>query len=146
MIELITNDLKSAMKLQDKAKITGLRNLLGKLKAKQIDKGSDLNDDECIKILNSAAKQLKDSIEQYSNAQRMDLVEKENYELLLVQNYLPEPIDEEEIRKQIAIIIDENNASSISDMGKVMGIAMRKFAGAVDGNIVQKIVREQLNN
>ena len=101
---------------------------------------------ECIKILNSAAKQLKDSIEQYSNAQRMDLVEKENYELLLVQNYLPEPIDEEEIRKQIAIIIDENNASSISDMGKVMGIAMRKFAGAVDGNIVQKIVREQLNN
>ena len=146
MIELITNDLKSAMKSQDKAKITGLRNILGKLKAKQIDKGSDLNNDECIKILNSAAKQLKDSIEQYSNAHRLDLVEKENYELLLVQNYLPEPIDEEEIRKQVAIIIAENNASSISDMGKVMGIAMGKFAGAVDGNIVQKIVREQLNN
>ena len=146
MIELITNDLKSAMKSQDKAKIMGLRNLLGKLKANQIDKGSNLNDDECIKILNSAAKQLKDSIKQYSDADRLDLVEKENYELLLVQNYLPEPIDEEEVRKQVAIIISENNASSISDMGKIMGIAMKQFSGAVDGNIVQKIVREKLNS
>ena len=146
MIELITNDLKSAMKAQDKSKIIGLRNLLGKLKAKQIDKGTNLNNDECIKILNSAAKQLKDSIKQYSNADRLDLAEKENNELSLVQNYLPKPIGEEEIRKQITIIINENNASSISDMGKIMGIAMKKFSGAVDGNIVQKIVREQLNN
>ena len=86
MIEQITQDLKAAMKLQDKPKILGLRNLLGKLKAQQIDKGEQLSDPECIKILNSAAKQLKDSIEQYSNANRLDLIEKEKYESAVTTN------------------------------------------------------------
>ena len=145
MIELIANDLKSAMKLQNKPKIIGLRNLLGKLKAKQIDKGSDLNNDECIRILNTSAKQLKDSIKQYSDAERSDLVKKETYELSLVKHYLPEPISNNDIKREILIIIDTNNATSMSDMGKVMGIAMNKFSGSVDGNIVQKIVREELS-
>ena len=145
MIELIANDLKSAMKSQNKPKITGLRNLLGKLKAKQIDKGSDLNDKECIKILNSTAKQLKDSIKQYSDADRLDLVEKENYELLLVENYLPEPISEDNVKKEILKVISENNANSMADMGKIMGIVMNNFSGSVDGNIVQKLVRDELN-
>ena len=83
MINQITDDLKLAMKSQDKPKILGLRNLLGKLKAKQIDKGVELNNQECIKILNGAAKQLKDSIEQYSNANRLDLVEKENFMMVM---------------------------------------------------------------
>ena len=144
MIELITNDLKLAMKSQNKPEIIGLRNLLGKLKAKQIDKGSDLEDIECIKILTSAAKQLKDSIEQYSNANRLDLAEKETYELTLVQKYLPEQMNENDVKKEILIIIKENNATSMSDMGKIMGIAMNKFSGSVDGNIVQKIVKEEL--
>ena len=139
MIILIANDLKSAMKLQNKPKIIGLRNLLGKLKAKQIDKGSNLDNDECIKILSSAAKQFKDSIKQYSDANRLDLVEKETYELSLAENYLPDPISHNEIKKEILIIIDENNATSMSDMGKIMSITMSKFSGAVDGNIVQKI-------
>ena len=85
MINQITNDLKIAMKSKDKPKIIGLRNLLGKLKATQIDKGSNLNEKECLKILNSTAKQLKDSIKQYTNANRSDLADKENYELSLVQ-------------------------------------------------------------
>ena len=144
MIEQITDDLKIAMKLQDKPKVIGLRNLLGKLKAKQIDKGEPLNEPECITILNSAAKQLKDSIEQYSNANRLDLIEKEKYELTLVDNYLPDPISEDEITIEITKIISENNAQSMADMGKIMGIVMGKFSGAVDGNIVQKIVKEKL--
>ena len=144
MIEQITDDLKVAMKLQDKPKIIGLRNLLGKLKAKQIDKGEQLNETECIAILNSAAKQLKDSIEQYSNANRLDLIEKEKYELTLVDNYLPEPISEDEITIEITKIISENNAQSMADMGKIMGIVMGKFSGTVDGNVVQKIVKEKL--
>ena len=145
MIEIITNDLKLAMKSQNKPKITGLRNLLGKLKAIQIDKGSNLEDAECIKILTSAAKQLKDSIEQYSNANRLDLAEKENYELKLVQEYLPEQMNIDDVKKEIMIIIKNNNATSTSDMGKIMGIAMKQFSGSIDGNIVQKIVKEQLN-
>tara|TARA_Y100000814_G_scaffold44672_1_gene27861 strand:- start:631 stop:1071 length:441 start_codon:yes stop_codon:yes gene_type:complete len=145
MIDKITNDLKIAMKSQNKPKITGLRNILGKLKAKQIDKGDKLNEMESIKILNSAAKQLKDSIQQYSNANRLDLIEKEEYELSLVENYLPEPISEEKIKIEIQKVINETNAKSMADMGKVMGIVMNKFSGSVDGNIVQKIVKDTLN-
>ena len=145
MINQITNDLKIAMKSKDKPKIIGLRNLLGKLKATQIDKGSNLNEKECLKILNSTAKQLKDSIKQYTNANRPDLADKENYELSLVQNYLPKPISEDEIKIQILQIINEKNAKSMSDMGQIMGIAMNKFAGTVDGSIVQKIVKEELS-
>ena len=146
MIQQIMDDLKIAMKGQNKPKIIGLRNLLGKLKAHEIDKGDSLTEAECIKILSSASKQLKDSIKQYSDANRVDLIEKEEYELSLVKKYLPEPISEDEIKKEIAKIIDENNAQSMADMGKIMGIAMNKFSGSVDGNIVQKIVKENLNS
>ena len=145
MIELITEDLKTAMKSKNKAKITGLRNLIGKLKAKQIDKGEPLTNEESLKILSSASKQLKDSIKQYSDADRLDLVKKENYELSLVQQYLPKPISDNKVKEIIIKIINDNNASSMADMGKIMGIAMNQLANTVDGNIVQKIVREQLN-
>ena len=145
MIEDIANDLKEAMKLKDKPKILGLRNLLGKLKEQQINKGAELDDKESIKILTSAAKQLKDSIEQYKNANRLDLLEKEKYELSLVENYLPEPISENEINLEVLKAIKENNANSMADMGKIMGIVMSKFTGAVDGKMVQKIVRDNLN-
>ncbi len=145
MIEDIANDLKEAMKLKDKPKILGLRNLLGKLKEQQINKGAELDDKESIKILTSAAKQLKDSIEQYKNANRLDLLEKEKYELSLVENYLPEPISENEINLEVLKAIKENNANSMADMGKIMGIVMNKFTGAVDGKMVQKIVRDNLN-
>ncbi len=145
MIEDIANDLKEAMKLKDKPKILGLRNLLGKLKEQQINKGAELDDKESIKILTSAAKQLKDSIEQYKNANRLELLEKEKYELSLVENYLPEPISENEINLEVLKAIKENNANSMADMGKIMGIVMNKFTGAVDGKMVQKIVRDNLN-
>ena len=145
MINQITEDLKQAMKSQNKPKIIGLRNILGKLKAVQIDKGKELNEKESIKILNSAAKQLKDSITQYENANRLDLIEKEKYELSLVEKYLPEPISEKEIEAEIIQIINDNNAKSLSDMGKLMGIVMVKFSGSVDGNIVQKIVKDKLS-
>ena len=146
MIDLITNDLKDAMKSKNKAKIIGLRNLLGKLKAEQINKGSNLDTKESIKILSRTAKQLKDSIKQYSNAKRDDLVKIESYELSLVENYLPKPMDEKTMRLEIKKIIIDNNATSMSEMGKIMGICMSKLSGNIDGNIVQKIVREELQN
>ena len=146
MIDLITNDLKDAMKSKNKAKIIGLRNLLGKLKAEQINKGSNLDTKESIKILSRTAKQLKDSIKQYSNAKRNDLVEIESYELSLVENYLPKPMDEKTMRLEIKKIIIDNNAKSMSEMGKIMGLCMSKLSGNIDGNVVQKIVREELQN
>ena len=89
MLSLLQEDLKIAMKAKDKPTLTGLRNIIGKLKAKKIDMGKDLTDKECLQILQSSAKQLKDSILQYSKGGREDLAKIEQYELELIKKYLP---------------------------------------------------------
>ena len=85
MLALLQEELKTAMKAKDKATLTGLRNIIGKLKAQRIDKGEDLTDQECIQILQSSVKQLKDSIEQYEKGGRDDLAEVEAFELKLIE-------------------------------------------------------------
>ena len=98
MLLLLQKELISAMKAKDKATLTGLRNIIGKLKAQRINKGDDLTDQECIQILQSSVKQLKFSIEQYEKGGRDDLAKVEAFELELIEKYLPEQISEEEIR------------------------------------------------
>ena len=98
MLALLQEELKAAMKAKDKATLTGLRNIIGKLKAQRIDKGEDLTDQECIQILQSSVKQLKDSIEQYEKGGRDDLAKVEAFELKLIEKYLPKQLSEEEIR------------------------------------------------
>ncbi len=146
MLPLLQEELKAAMKAKDKATLTGLRNIIGKLKAQRIDKGEDLTDQECIQILQSSVKQLKDSIEQYEKGGRDDLAEVEAFELKLIEKYLPEQLSEDEIRISVQKTIKSTEAKSIQDMGKVMGSVMKNLAGAVDGKVVQKIVQEELNS
>ena len=145
MLSLLQEDLKIAMKAKDKPTLTGLRNIIGKLKAKKIDMGGELTDKECLQILQSSAKQLKDSILQYSNGGRKDLAKIEQYELKLIEKYLPKPIEENELRKIIKKTIILKKATSIKDMGSIMGCIMKDLAGVVDGNMVQNIVKEELN-
>tara|TARA_B100000945_G_C20195506_1_gene508904 strand:- start:106 stop:546 length:441 start_codon:yes stop_codon:yes gene_type:complete len=145
MIILLQEELKKAMKKQDKDTVLGLRNMIGKLKARQIDKGTELNDDECIKVLKSSAKQLKESINQYNNGGREDLAKKESFELILIQKYLPEQLPNEAIQKLVQDIIQDKGFSGLQDMGKVMGIIMSQISGEADGKIVQKIVTNELN-
>ena len=104
-----------------------------------------IDDKECIKILMNAAKQLKDSIKQYLNANREDLAEKETYELSLLQNYLPELMNEEDIGKEILIIINDNNAKSISNMGKIMGSLKQKYSDSIDFAKVNTILKGLLS-
>ena len=144
MLSLLQEDLKIAMKSKDKATLMGLRNIIGKLKAKKIDKGEELTEKECFQILQSSAKQLKDSIIQYSNGGRDDLAKIEKYELKLIEKYLPIPMTEDELRIIVRKNIKLNGATSIKDMGTIMGNIMKDLAGAVDGNIVQNIVKEEL--
>ena len=146
MLLLLQEELKSAMKAKDKATLTGLRNIIGKLKAQQIDKGEDLNDQECIQILQSSVKQLKFSIDQYEKGGRDDLVKVEIFELELIEKYLPEQLSEDEIRISVQNIIKSIGANSMKDMGRVMGSVMKNLAGAVDGKVVQKIVQETLSS
>ena len=133
------------MKANDKATILGLRNIIGKIKAMQIDKGENLTDDEIMKILKSANKQLKESISQYKKGGREDLANKELFELSLLEKYLPKQLSEDQIIGIVKEMIDSLNAKSIKDMGSVMGATMKKIAGCADGKLVQKIVQIELN-
>ena len=145
MLNQLQKELVVAMKAGEKAKMMGLRNIIGKLKATKIDKGESLTDEESLKILKSAAKQLKESIDQYQKGGRDDLAEEEAYELSLLEKYLPEQLSEEIIRETVKNIVENTGAESIQDIGQVMGAAMKEFAGYADGKLVQKIVQEELS-
>ena len=145
MLDQLQEELKIAMKAGEKAKMMGLRNIIGKIKAAQIDKGETLTDEESSKILKTAAKQLKESIDQYQKGGRDDLAEKEAFELTLLEKYLPEQLSEEQIRQTVKNIVKNTGAGSMQNMGKVMGATMQKLTGSADGKIVQKIVQEELS-
>ena len=146
MLDQLQEELKIALKAGEKAKMMGLRNIIGKIKAAQIDKGETLTDEESLKILKTAAKQLKESIDQYQKGGRDDLAEKEAFELTLLEKYLPEQLSEEQIRQTVKNIVKNTGTGSMQDMGKVMGATMQELAGSADGKIVQKIVQEELSS
>ena len=145
MLNQLQQELVVAMKAGEKAKMMGLRNIIGKLKAAKIDKGESLTDEESLNNIKSAAKQLMESIDQYQKGGRDDLAEEEAYELSLLEKYLPEQLSEGIIRETVKNIVENTGAESIQDMGQVMGAAMKKFAGSADGKLVQNIVQEELS-
>ena len=145
MLSLLQKELKVAMKAQNKAILIGLRNILGALQAQQIDKGEDLTKQECLQILQSLSKKSKDSISQYNKGGRDDLAEVEEFELQLIEKYLPEQLSEDDVRASVRNTIKTIKAESIKDMGRVMGASMKELAGTADGKIVQKIVQKELS-
>ena len=145
MLNQLQEELKIAMKAGDRASMTGLRNIIGKLKASQIDKGELLTEKEIMKIMKSVAKQLKESVEQYQKGGRDDLAEKELFELSLLDKYLPEQLTEDKIRVIVKETIQASGAESMQDMGRIMGILMKELAESADGKLVQQIVREELS-
>jgi len=146
MLDQLEEELKIAIKAGEKAKMMGLRNIIGKIKAAQIDKGETLTNEDSLKILKTAARQLKESLDQYRKGGRDDLAEKEALELTLLEKYLPEQLSEEQIRQTVKNIVKNTGARSMQDMGKVMGTVMKELAGSADGKLVQKIVQEELNS
>ena len=145
MIDNIKAQLTDAMISKDKNRIIALRNFLGKLKAKEIEKKESLSKSESLKVLQSMAKQLKDSIDQYSNGGREDLANKERDELEILSEFLPEPLSKGDMSKIIDEVIKDCGASSMKDMGQVIGIAISKMKGRGDGSIVSQLVREKLS-
>ena len=145
MLNTIKKQLKEAMILKNKDRISALRNILSKLRLKEIEKKETLNDLESIKVLQSMSKQLNDSIQQYTDGNRKDLADIEMKELQIISEFLPEPISEEEIMKIVIETIEECKAETMKDMGKVMGIVISKTEGKGDGTLISKIVREKLS-
>lgn len=146
--EQIIADIKEAMKAKDQVKLRVLRSLKSKLMEKEISerKGgeAELTDEQTVQVLMKAAKQRKESIEQFNQGGREDLADKEEQELKIIENYLPDMMDEEEIRTIVKQKIDETGAAGPQDMGKIMGPLMGQLKGKAEGSLVSKIVREEL--
>ena len=145
MLKQLQEELKISMKAGNKAAMIGLRNIIGKIKASQIDKGEPLTKEETLKILKSASKQLKESVEQYQKGGRDDLAEKELFELSLIDQFLPEQLSEGKIRGIVKETIQASGADSVQDIGRIMGTLMKELANSADGKLVQQIVLEELS-
>ncbi|MBC8216354.1 MAG: GatB/YqeY domain-containing protein [Candidatus Marinimicrobia bacterium] len=144
LFETIKKDMYAAMKARDKIVATTLRGVLAKLKDRQIDKREDLINAEEIKILQTLAKQRKESIELYKKGNREDLVIAEQKELEVIERYLPQMMSDDDVKKLVKAAIEETGASSMSDIGKVMPMIMKKGAGKIDGKLAQLLLRELL--
>ena len=142
--EKIQKDMYTAMKSGDKEKANTLRNVISKLKDKQIEKREDLSEEEEIKILRTLVKQRKESIDLYEKGGRSELVAIEKQELDIINSYLPKMMSEDIIKDIVKNVIDSTGASTMSDMGKVMPEVMRQGKGLIDGKTAQKFVSEML--
>ena len=145
MLHQIEIDLKDALKNQDKAKVGVLRILISKCKNKSIATGKPLEDSEVMKVLQTAAKQHKESIKLYKQGERNDLVNQETAELNIVEADLPSMMTEDEIKLIVSSVIEETGASSMADFGKVMPQVMKKGAGKIDGGVAQNLLKELLS-
>ncbi len=141
----IDQDIKEALKSKDSVRVNVLRMLKSEIKYKEIDKGSELSDDEVISVLSSSIKKRKDSIQQFEKGGRDDLASREKAELELVFKYLPEQLTEEELSQIISQAIEELNATGVPDLGKVMKVIMPKVKGRADGKRVNQMVSSQLS-
>lgn len=137
------------MKQKDADRLRVLRSLKAKILEKEISerKGgeSQISDEQVIEVLMKAAKQRKESIDQFTQGGRDDLVEKEKEELAIIEEFLPKMMSEDEIRASVKEQITQLGASGMSDMGKVMGVMMGKLKGKADGSIVSRVVKEELS-
>lgn len=147
--ETILDDLKSAMKNKEADRLRVLRSLKAKILEKEISerKGgeAEITDEQVIEVLMKAAKQRKESIEQYEKGGRDDLADNEKQELELIESYLPEMMSEDEVREAARKKIEQLGASDMSDMGKVMGALMGELKGKAEGSVVSKVVKEELS-
>ena len=145
IIDLIKNDLKKAIKSQDTIKKSVYRFILSAIHNEEIKLGKELDNDMVMKIMIKQAQQRKESIEAFKLGSREDLISKETKELKIIEQFLPEQIDDSEIKNLAKETIDAVGAESIKDLGKVMPILMKKLSGKAEGEIVNKIVTELLS-
>ncbi len=144
ILEKIEQDLDNALRNQDQLSLSTLRLLKNSLNAAEKEKKSALSDEEAVKVLQKEAKQRRDSIDSYKQAERQDLADKESVELELIQTYLPEQLGEDELNKIIDAAITESGATDMKDMGKVMGVVSKQTAGKADGGQVAALVKQKL--
>ena len=141
----ITEDMKVAMRAKDAPRLLTIRGLLAALKQREVDERIVLDDAAVVVVVDKLIKQRKDSIAQFSTAGRTDLVDKESAELAVLEAYLPQRLDAQEIATEVAAIVAETGAAGPGDMGKVMGAAKARLAGRADMALVSAAVKQALS-
>jgi uncharacterized protein YqeY len=141
----IQEDVKQAMRARDRERVSALRMVSAAIKQVEVDSRSELDDAGVTTVLDKMAKQRRESLEQYEKAGRDDLAQQERYELDLLADYLPEPLDDAEIERLIDEAISATGASGMQDMGKVMGMLKPAVQGRADMKALSGLVRARLN-
>ncbi len=145
----LQDQLKQSMLSRDELRTSVLRMLLSAINYYEIQKGGagyTATEEDVLTVTGTQAKQRKDSIEQFKQAQRPDLADKEQKELEILSAFLPAQMSDEEITKLVKEAISQTQASSMQDIGKIMGVLMPKIKGKADGNLVNTIVRKELTS
>ena len=146
LFDQISEDIKSAMKARDKVRLETLRNIKKVfLEAKTAPGANDtLDDADALKIISKLAKQGKETATTYTQAGRQDLADAELAQVEVLESYLPKQLSQEEIEAEVKMIIAEVGATSMKEMGKVMGTASKQLAGKADGRVISEIVKKLL--
>jgi len=142
--ERLNEDMKQAMKSQDKFKLSVIRMIRSSIKNAEIDRRKTLDDNEVLDVLSREIKQRKDSLQEFEKAGRDDLVENLKKEIAIIAEYMPQPLSEEELKAIVRQTIQETGASSKADMGKVMSALMPQVKGRADGKLVNQLVQQFL--
>ena len=140
----ITEDMKTAMRAKDTARLGAIRLLLAAMKQREVDERIELTDADVVAIIEKMLKQRRDSISQYKAANRQDLVDVEEFEVTVLQTYMPQQFSEAEVIAAIAEAIASTGAAGPQDMGKVMGVVKPKLAGRADMGKVSGLIKAQL--
>ncbi len=143
--ERITEDMKTAMRAKDAERLGTIRMLLAACKQREVDERIELDDVAVVAIVDKLIKQRKDSITAFQQAGRTDLVDKESFELKVLEAYLPARLSADEVHAAIAALVTEIGAAGPGDMGKVMGAAKARLAGKADMGLVSAAVKQALN-
>jgi uncharacterized protein YqeY len=141
----LTEDMKSAMKAGDKDRLKAVRLILAAIKQIEVDTREDVDDAAVLTVLTKMVKQRRDSVEQFEKGNREDLAEIERAEIIVINDYLPEPLSAEELAALVDEVIQSTGAASIKDMGKVMGQIKAKASGRADMGAVSAIIKDRLN-
>jgi hypothetical protein len=143
--ERLVEEMKQAMKSNEKLRLSTIRMIRTSVKNKEIEVRKKLEDEEIQRVIQGMLRKSEESVEQFRAGGRMDLVEKETQEMEILKSFLPKSLSQEEILKVIDETIQENQASSLKDLGKVMKSVMSKLAGKADGKLINQLVKERLS-
>jgi uncharacterized protein YqeY len=143
--ERLVDEMKQAMRSNDKLRLSTIRMIRSALKNKEIEQRKKLDDDGVIRVIQGMMRRGEESLEQFQLGGRMDLVEKERKEIEILKSFLPQSLSQEEVLKIIDQCIEETQASSLKDLGKVMKSVMPKLQGKADGKLINQLVKEKLS-